>query len=115
MNLRKLKNQLIPKSYKTKYLKKSKTPSIKKGKRKVKQSIKLVKKKATGGSYRRSGARRSGARRSGARRSGARRSGARRSGARRSGARRRNNYVSKPQNCDNGNYNLGDAIINLFS
>ena len=90
MNLRKLKNQLIPKSYKTKYLKKSKTPSIKKGKRKVKQSIKLVKKKATGGSYRRSG-------------------------ARRSGARRRNNYVSKPQNCDNGNYNLGDAIINLFS
>ena len=100
MNLRKLKNQLIPKSYKTKYLKKSKTPSIKKGKRKVKQSIKLVKKKATGGSYRRSGARRSGARRS---------------GARRSGARRRNNYVSKPQNCDNGNYNLGDAIINLFS
>jgi hypothetical protein len=105
MNLRKLKNQLIPKSYKTKYLKKSKTPSIKKGKRKVKQSIKLVKKKATGGSYRRSGARRSGARRS----------GARRSGARRSGARRRNNYVSKPQNCDNGNYNLGDAIINLFS
>jgi len=105
MNLRKLKNQLIPKSYKTKYLKKSKTPSIKKGKRKVKQSIKLVKKKATGGSYRRSGARRNGARRS----------GARRSGARRSGARKRNNYVSKPQNCDNGNYNLGDAIINLFS
>jgi hypothetical protein len=98
MNLKRIKNQVIPSPYKKKYLNPKKT---RKTKAKVRQEKNRLPKRASGGSVT-------------LKRSQSRKTVRRNNSQKRNNSQRRNT-VSRKNSCGNRSYNFGDAILKLFS